>query len=53
MLALTIPAVLPGTLTGVWIYHRLSESTFKRTVFVLLLLVGVLLVAKGWSGLHR
>ena len=52
MLALTIPAVLPGTLTGVWIYHKLSEVNFKRTVFVLLMLVGATLVLKGWSGMY-
>ena len=51
MLALTIPAVLPGTLTGVWIYHKLSEVNFKRVVFILLMLVGVTLVVKGWSGM--
>jgi uncharacterized membrane protein YfcA len=51
MLALTVPAVLPGTLTGVWIYGKLTEVNFKRVVFVLLMLVGVLLVVKGWSGL--
>lgn len=51
MLALTIPAVLPGTLTGVWIYSKLSEINFKKVVFILLMLVGVTLVIKGWSGL--
>jgi hypothetical protein len=51
MLALTVPAVLPGTLTGVWIYHQLSERHFKKVVFVLLMLVGVTLVIKGWSGI--
>jgi uncharacterized membrane protein YfcA len=50
MLALTVPAVLPGTLTGVWIYHQLSERNFRKVVFVLLTLVGVTLVIKGWSG---
>jgi uncharacterized protein len=53
MLALTIPAVLPGTLTGVWIYHKLSEVNFKRVVFILLMLVGVTLVLKGWSGMQH
>lgn len=51
MLALTIPAVLPGTLTGVWIYSKLSEVNFKRVVAILLILVGVTLVVKGWSGM--
>jgi uncharacterized protein len=53
MLALTIPAVLPGTLTGVWIYHKLSEVNFKKVVLILLMLVGVTLVLKGWSGMHH
>lgn len=53
MLALTVPAVLPGTLTGVWIFHKLSEVSFKRVVFILLMLVGVLLVVKGGSGIAR
>lgn len=51
MLALTIPAVLPGTLTGVWIYSKLSETNFKRLVFILLSLVSITLIIKGWSGL--
>jgi uncharacterized protein len=53
LLALTLPAVLPGTLTGVWIYHKLSERQFKRAVYVLLFLVGTLLVIKGWTGLSK
>jgi uncharacterized membrane protein YfcA len=53
MLALTVPAVLPGTLTGVWIYSKLTEVNFKRLVFILLMLVGVTLVLKGWSGMHH
>jgi uncharacterized protein len=53
MLALTIPAVLPGTLSGVWIYHKLSEVNFKRVVFILLMLVGATLVLKGWSGMYH
>jgi uncharacterized membrane protein YfcA len=52
MLALTVPAVLPGTLTGLWIYHRISEVNFKRVVFILLLVTGVGLLLKGWGGLH-
>jgi hypothetical protein len=52
MLALTVPAVLPGTLTGVWIYHKVSEVNFKRVVFVLLLVTGVGLLVKGWGGLR-
>jgi len=51
MLAITIPAVLPGTLTGVWIYSKLSETNFKRVIFILLSIVGITLIIKGWSGL--
>jgi uncharacterized protein len=53
MLALTIPSVLPGTLTGLWIYHKLSEVNFKRVVFILLMLVGATLVIKGWAGMYQ
>lgn len=52
MLALTVPAVLPGTLTGVWIYHRLSEVNFRRAVYVLLVVTGVGLIVRGWGGLR-
>ena len=47
MLALTIPVVLPGTLTGVWLYHKISEKDFKRACFVLLGVSGVGLVIKA------
>jgi uncharacterized membrane protein YfcA len=53
LLALTIPSVLPGTLTGVWIYNKLSEVNFKRVVFILLMLVGATLVIKGWAGIYQ
>ena len=50
MLALTIPVVLPGTLTGVWLYNRISELDFKRACFVLLGIAGVGLIVKAESG---
>jgi uncharacterized membrane protein YfcA len=49
MLALTIPVVLPGTLTGVWLYHRISELDFKRACFLLLGIAGIGLVVKAES----
>lgn len=47
MLAMTIPAVLPGTLTGVWLYHRISEVNFKRACFALLGVSGIGLLVKA------
>ena len=47
MLALSVPVVLPGTLTGVWLYHRISEMNFKRACFVLLGIAGIGLLVKA------
>jgi uncharacterized membrane protein YfcA len=47
MLALSIPVVLPGTLTGIWLYHRVSEENFKRACYILLAIAGVGLVIKA------
>lgn len=47
MLALTIPVVMPGTLTGVWLYHRLSDRDFKRTSYALLGLGALALVIRA------
>jgi uncharacterized membrane protein YfcA len=47
MLAMTIPAVLPGTLTGVWLYARISEVNFKRACFMLLGISGIGLFVKA------
>ena len=47
LLALMIPVVLPGTLTGVWLYHRVSELDFKRACFILLGIAGVGLLIKA------
>ena len=47
LLTLMIPVVLPGTLTGVWLYHRVSELDFKRACFILLGLAGVGLLIKA------
>ena len=49
MLALTVPVVLPGTLTGVWLYHRLSDLDFKRASYTLLGLGGVALIVRTLS----
>jgi uncharacterized membrane protein YfcA len=45
--AVTLPAVLLGTNTGVALYRSLSDHNFKRAVLVLLILSGASLVAKG------
>jgi hypothetical protein len=44
--AVTLPAVLLGSGTGVALYRRLSDSNFRRAVLILLILSGASLVAK-------
>ena len=44
--ALTLPAVLLGSLTGVALYRRMSEVNFRRAVLILLIVSGASLVAK-------
>lgn len=45
--ALTLPAVLLGSFTGVALYRRTSEVNFRRAVLILLIVSGVSLVAKA------
>ena len=47
LLLLTIPVVLPGTISGVLTYHRISEVNFKRFCFILLLIAGGGLILKA------
>ena len=44
--ALTLPAVLLGTSTGLTLYRRFSEVNFRRAVLILLMVSGVSLVVK-------
>jgi hypothetical protein len=44
--ALTLPAVLLGSATGVALYRRMSDVNFRRAVLILLVLSGAGLVAK-------
>jgi hypothetical protein len=44
--ALTLPAVLLGSFTGVALYRRMSEVNFRRAVLILLIISGVSLLAK-------
>jgi hypothetical protein len=44
--ALTLPAVLLGSSTGVALYRRMSEVNFRRAVLILLIVSGVSLLAK-------
>ena len=46
LLAILVPAVLPGTITGVAIYKRISDINFKRITFFCLGLSGVVLLLK-------
>jgi hypothetical protein len=45
--AVTLPAVLLGSTTGVALYRRLSDSNFRYAVLILLILSGASLVAKA------
>ena len=45
--AMTLPAVLLGTATGVALYRRLSDGNFRCAVLVLLIVSGGSLVAKS------
>jgi hypothetical protein len=44
--ALTLPAVLLGTSTGLTLYRRFNEVNFRRAVLILLIVSGVSLVVK-------
>jgi len=46
LLAITLPAVLPGTMGGVLIYRRISDVNFRRVSFFLLGLSGLSLLLK-------
>jgi uncharacterized membrane protein YfcA len=46
LLALTLPAVLPGTATGVSLYRRISDINFRRITYFCLALSGAVLLLK-------
>jgi uncharacterized membrane protein YfcA len=46
LLAVTMPIVLPGTISGVLLYRRISDLNFKRVSFILLGISGVGLLVK-------
>jgi uncharacterized membrane protein YfcA len=46
LLLVTLPAVLPGTATGLMLYRRISDRNFKRVTYLLLGLSGVALLLK-------
>ncbi len=46
LLALSLPVVVPGTLTGLAIYRRTSDLSFKRVSYLLLGLSGLSLLSK-------
>jgi uncharacterized protein len=48
LLALTIPVVLPGTMSGVLTYRSVSEVAFKRFCCILLLISAIGLIAKAF-----
>jgi uncharacterized membrane protein YfcA len=51
LLLITLPAVLPGTATGVMLYRRISDVNFKRVSHLLLGLSGMALVLKIYGPL--
>ena len=51
LLVITLPAVLPGTATGVMLYRRISDVNFKRVSYLLLGLSGVALLVKMYGPL--
>jgi uncharacterized protein len=53
LLALTLPVVVPGTLTGLSMYRRMSDVNFKRVTYLLLGISGVALLAKTCGSLVR
>jgi uncharacterized membrane protein YfcA len=44
--AMTLPAVLLGSWTGVALYRRMSEVNFRRAVLILLIVSGASLLVK-------
>ena len=44
--AMTLPAVLLGSSTGVALYRRLNDKNFRRAVLILLIVSGASLLAK-------
>ena len=53
LLALSLPAVVPGTLSGLAIYRRMSDLNFKRVSYLLLGVSGISLLAKTCGPLIR
>lgn len=51
LLLLTLPAVLPGTFSGVMLYRRISDVNFRRISFFLLGLSGLALLLRMYGPL--
>lgn len=51
LVAITVPIVLPCTLLGVKLYHRLSDVNFRRVTFALLGVSGIGLLLKAANGI--
>jgi uncharacterized membrane protein YfcA len=45
-----LPALLGGALAGVWLYRRLGEHDYRRMVFALVLLTGLMLLWRAVTG---
>lgn len=50
---ISLPTVIPGTLTGLAIYRRMSDLNFKRVSYLLLGISGLSLLAKTCGSLIR
>jgi uncharacterized membrane protein YfcA len=46
----SLPVLLGSGLAGSWLYRRLGEHDYRRLVLVLVLLAGVLLLARAAGG---
>ena len=51
LLVITLPAVLPGTATGVMLYRRISDVNFKRVSYLLLGFSGLAVLLKIYGPL--
>ncbi|UFS71522.1 sulfite exporter TauE/SafE family protein [Geomonas sp. RF6] len=51
LLLASLPAVLPGTLCGLFLYKRISDVNFRRVSFLLLGLSGMALLLKNFGSI--
>ena len=49
--AVLVPVVIVGTLSGVWLHHKISDLLFLRIVYASLVVIGCKLIYDGVTGL--